>query len=256
MATGRRHEWLMSTEEFDVLWRELDLGEPAYPLELPSPGTTFEERAEIVQETWAELAARGIVNANNRQPPPELAEAITLLATGELTIDGLIKIGDGGRVLAARTGTMAAMAVQHGADELTLSTFDGAVLSAMVGDLLPPQPAAPGQSVRLPRQALSGALERLAAGDAGLWEFEQTLRDAGLNGRDVRWVAAMTQGDQGYGAQFGVNLGKQRLGVLSWYATEHGAVILSQQDDWLTIAPGDPARLVGRIDDLVADARW
>ena len=45
-------EWRLSAVEFDVLWRELRLGQPPYPLDIPSPGTTIrhddEERAEIV----------------------------------------------------------------------------------------------------------------------------------------------------------------------------------------------------------------
>lgn len=260
MTTGRRVEWRLSAVEFDVLWREFGRGMPPYPLELPSPGTTYEERAVIVDEVWAELARRGIVEANSggahRRLPPHIDDTLTVLDSGEIIIDGLVDVGEQVGLLAARQGAKGALVMQRGDDLLLLGTMDGAMLSGALIELLPDVPAARGQSISLPYDVLSEVLKKLAHGDVDGVEFEQTLRDVGVSARDVRWIAGLAQGDQNHAVQFGVNVHGNRVGVLSWYATEQGGVLVTRRKeptgDWVTISPSDPTRLVGRLDELVA----
>jgi hypothetical protein len=257
-------EWRLSDVEFDVVWRELGFGTPPYPLELPSPGTTHDERSEIVATVRTGLAARGLTGEDGA-PRPELADALTLLATSDVLIDGHLVLAEHIRLVAARSGDRAAMTLQL-RERLIVRAVAGPRLSAALTELLPATPPAPGQSLSLPYQALEEALRRLGEGGGG-WEFEQALRAAGVRGQDVRWMAGLaTAGGRSTGAQFGVTLrhgiegnrdgGERRDGVLSWYATEEGGVVIHRQDggDWVTVAPGDAARLIGRLDELTAHA--
>lgn len=257
-AAGPQVEWRLSAVEFDVLWREMELGEPPYPLELPSPGATYDERDEIVDTVWGELAQRGIVAADD-DPPPDLADALTLLATGEVTIDAQLALDVKLQALAAHSGPRGAVVAQRD-DQVLLQTMDGARVTSALVEMLPAVPAAHGQSVSLPEAPYTAALTRLANGDGGIWEFERALRDAGVSGRDVRWIAALAQAERTHGAQFGVNLrlgGRyERAGFLSWYASPEGAVLIHRRPgsggDWVTIAPIDAVRLAGLIDELAA----
>lgn len=244
-------EWRLSAVEFDVVWRELGFGAPPYPLELPSPGTTDDERAEIVDAVTTALDERGV------RLDDGLQDALALVAGSDVLYDGHLVLDDHIRLLAARTGDRAAAVLQHG-DELAVWALPGPRLGRLVTELLPQTPPAPGQSVRLPAEVLAGALRALSEGES-VWEFEETLRRAGVRGPDVRWIAGLAQAPSANGAQFGVTErgrdgGERRLGLVSWYATEEGGVIIQRQpgSEWLTIAPGDAARIVTRLDAIVA----
>ncbi len=244
-------EWPLTAVEFDVLWRDrLRLGEPPYPLEVPSPGTSHEERALIVAAATADLAGRGVLH--DGEPPPELADAMTMLATGDELIDGHLVFAEHVRLAATRAGDRAAMALQSG-DRVTVRLFDGARLGSTLVELLPQVPPAHGQSVSLSYRALTDALTGLGAG-ASLWEFEQQLKAAGVRGQDVRWIAGMVGGTGASGAQLGVTRRAGRVGLVSWFATADGGVLMQRHgdSDWITVAPGDPARVVARLEDLTA----
>jgi len=239
-------QWRLSAVDFDVLWREAGHGEPPYPLEIPSPGRTHQERAEIVAAVRADLAARGTGG---------LAEAVALLAGGDVLIDGHLVLDDYVRLVATRVADRAAMALQH-QDRLIVRAMAGPRLDAALVELLPATPAAHGQSVSLPYQALTGALAGLVE-QGSAWEFERALKQAGIRGQDVRWIVGMLGAGRGNGAQFGVTVRRdggreQRLGILSWYATATGGVLIHRPPggQWVTIAPGDPARLVSWLAEM------
>ena len=260
MTTGRRAEWRLSAVEFDVLWREFGRGLPPYPLDLPSPGTTYGEREQIVAQIWAQLAGRGVVEAGpQRRLPPDIDEALTVLANGRVVIDGIIDLGEQVGLLAAKDGVRAALVMQRDDDIRLLAAMDAALLPARLVELLPRVPPAHGQSVSLPYQLLTDVLGKLARGDIDSLEFEQSLRAAGVSARDVRWIAGLAQGDQSHAVQFGVNIEGSRIGVLSWYATEQGGVLVTRQKapdgDWVTITPSDPVRVIGRLDELAGTRR-
>jgi len=138
MTAGRRVEWRLSAVELDVLWREFGRGLPPYPLELPSPGATYGERAEVVAQIWAQLAARGVVeHGPQRRLPPDIDDALEVLHNGRVVIDGILDFGEQVGLLAARDGVRAAMALQRGDDVRLLATMDAALLSGRLVELLP-----------------------------------------------------------------------------------------------------------------------
>jgi EspG family len=247
-------EWRLSAVEFDVLWRELRFGEPPYPLDILSPGTTHEERAEIVAAVTAALAARGLTG-DDGAPVRELSDAIHLLATSEVTIDGRLVLDEHIGLAAARVADRAVIVLQR-RDRLIVRAMTGPRLAAALTELLPRTPPAHGQSVRLTYEALTGALTRLGE-NGSTWEFDQALKSAGVRGQDIKWIAGLANAKNSNGAQFGVTIrrsggSEQRRGPLSWYATENGGVVIHRQEgsNWVTIAPGDPARLVARLEHM------
>jgi len=243
-------EWPLSAVEFDVLWRDLlRLGEPPYPLEVPSPGTTDEERAGIVAVVTADLGGRGLLV--DGAPLPELVDAMTMLARGDVLVDGHLVFDEHVRMAATRVGDHAAMVLQLG-ERISVRLFDGARLGSAIIGLLPEIQSAHGQSVSLSHQALTDALAGLGRG-ASLWEFEQELKAAGVRGQDVRWIAGMVGGADAGGAQLGVTERGRRVGLVSWFATADGGVLMQRQgdSDWITVAPGDPARVVARLEQLI-----
>jgi hypothetical protein len=236
-------EWPLSAVEFDVLWREAGFGEPPYPIELASPGTTHAERASIVATALAGLAGRGI----DRE---DVTDTLAMLVHGEVLVDGRVQLDEHVRLLATRIGDHAAVVTQRGED-LLVRRLDGARLGAALTQVLPQVPPAHGQSVSLSYRALTAALSGL--GDGGsLWDFEQALKLAGVRGPDVRWFAGMVGGGGGAGAQFGVTARGHRLGLVAWYATADGGVLMQRHpdSDWVTVAPGDASRLVARLEEL------
>ncbi|HEY0638412.1 MAG TPA: ESX secretion-associated protein EspG [Pseudonocardiaceae bacterium] len=248
-------EWQLTAVEFDVVWRELGLGDPVYPIDVPSPGPTHQDRARLVGAVLEDLAERGVLDGG--ELPPALVRTLTSLAGAEVLIDGRVQLRDHLRVAATRAGDEAAMVMQLG-DEVRVRAFDGARLSAALAELLPPVPPAPGHSMSLSYRALTEALAELGRG-GGLWEFEHSLRTSGVRGPDARRLAGLVGGEQASGAQFGVTLrgrgGVHRAGTVSWFATPEGGGVLVQRQgdsDWVSVVPGDAARLVVRLEELAA----
>lgn len=248
-------EWPLSDVEFDVLWRELGHGEPPYPIDVPSPGTTHTERARVVADVAAALRGRGVFDADG--PDPRLADALSLVATSDLVIDGRIEAERNLRLVAARAGDRAALVVQLG-ERIGVSAFAGPRLTAVLTDLLPAAPPLPGQPVSVSHSVFTGALR--GYGETGsAWDFEHALRQGGVRGGDVRWIAGVVHGTGASAVQLGVTRRERgrttrRLGHVSWLATAEGGVVLQRQDasEWLTLAPCDAPRLVARLEELAA----
>lgn len=246
-------EWPLSALEFDVVWRELGFGDPPYPIDVPSPGTSHTERAQIVDDVAARLRERGVMRADGLDPL--LVRSLTMVATGEFVIDGRIESEQNLRLAAARAADHAALVVQLG-DRIGVSAFPGPRLTSVLTELLPPVAPAHGQSVSLSHSLFTDALR--GYGETGsAWDFERALKDGGVRGSDVRWIAGVVHGSGATSAQLGVTRRAQgrtdrRLGFVSWLATADGGVVLQRHgdSDWMTLAPCDPARLVARLDEL------
>lgn len=227
----------MSTVDVDLLVEALALPSLPYPLETPSPGITVDERRRLVAEARAELTN-------------SLADALELLALGQLVVDGRLAVDHQLDLVGVVRGTQAVLAVQTG-DTIQLSLVHDSVLLGMITGLLPEVRQLNGSSTSIPRDALTAALT--AASHSGdLAEFEQRLTQAGVRDQDVRVLAELVRAN-GIAAQFGVGIRTPATDVYrerrvwTWYATEAGGVLLSLGSSdapaWTTLVPADPARV-------------
>lgn len=72
---------VLSTTEFDVLCEAERLTDHRHVvLDVPSPGATYTERAEIVAQTWASLRSRRLAQPHRDQVDEDLGDLLVLLA--------------------------------------------------------------------------------------------------------------------------------------------------------------------------------
>jgi hypothetical protein len=247
--------------DIDVLVELSGLPTPPYPLEVPSPGVTFDERRRHVEEVRADLAVRGFVQGADLSG--DLGEALNLLVTGELVIDGRFSIERPLDLVGVVRGGQAALAVQTG-DTIQLSLVRDHALIGMIVDLLPPARKLPGNSTNIPHEAFTRALAVITqSGD--FLEFEQVLGQAGVRDSDVRLLAELVRAE-GAAAQFGVAFRPpttdvyQERRVWTWYATNAGGVLLcldsADSPVWTTLVPADPARVGQYLREALHDLRY
>lgn len=254
-------DWTLSIVDIDVLVEMSLLPSPPYPLEVPSPGETFDKRRRHVDMVRAALASRGLVQGTNIAG--DLREALTLLVTGELVIDGRFSIGQPLDVVGVVRDDQAALAVQTD-DKVRLSLVPDHVLTGMIVDLLPASRKLAGNSTSVPHAALTRALTAITrSGD--FFEFEQILGQAGVRDQDVRLLAELARA-KGAAAQFGVALRTpttdvyRKRRVWTWYTTNAGGVLLgldsADSPTWTTLVPADPARVGQYLRDALHDLRY
>lgn len=247
--------------EFDVLWEHLRLGALPLVVKVPSPGRTFEERADIETRVWAGLEARGLgrpVDVN-----PDIADLLAVLARPEREVDVRAHIGRDVRVLAASSSEGAAGAEGAAVAELsegsvTLRSASASGLASAALAVLPPSAAGPGRSVTLRTEDFESAANRAGGTREG---FEQALLAGGLRGDDATVLAEMIKDVAHMG-----NLGaaaRDRLGrrhraprVVSFFDTEDGRYVQVRRpsDDgtlWTTISPADLRRLTHHVGELL-----
>lgn len=236
----------LTAAEFCTLWTELDLGDIPYPLDVTEP----EEPADTGHlrrdaEPWLRLLS-------------EHTTALDLVADCE--------------------GPMRALAVTNGrAGVLAEMTRDGVRLTPIrpVGianallSLLPASDPGPGHALSVPVDALTQAAG-IVDGGQDLDDFDQpwgapsgaldergALMKAGIAPNDAALLSELTT-SRVAGGQFGVSFqdgGRRRMpGVVTWFDTAHGRYLMVKDGAWLSIAPADQARLVARVDRLLASA--
>jgi hypothetical protein len=241
---------VLSHLEFDLLWEDLDLGDPPYPIEVPSHGETMAARDELGEQVFATLAEAGLVIGDDVHP--ELRESLELLVRNTLSIDALIFGEVPLRLLAVSDGGQALLAVLDN-QELALEPLhvDGVLgaVSSVIGDV----PPGPGEQVRLPREVFTAAMD--AHGRSGYAAFEGVLADAGITGRSVRPLATMVASKRVAAGQLAVNAVGARSPVLSWFDTEAGRYAVSTEDvggqRLSTVTPADGGWIRRRIESIV-----
>ncbi|MGB3437356.1 MAG: ESX secretion-associated protein EspG [Actinophytocola sp.] len=243
----------------DVLVETSRLPPLPYPLEIPVTGDTVGARRRHVASMAAVLAERGLME--DGEVVPGLRNALQLLASGELVLDGRLGGPRPADIVAVVRRDRAVVAVQTG-DSVRLDRVPDHAVVGMVVDLLPATRQLQGGSTAIRQDTLDAALSSAVdSGDIG--ELTRVLRDGGVRDRDVHMVADLARSD-GMAAQFGVALRNpateryRERGVWSWYATKSGGVLLCLDQDgtppWTTFVPADPAR-VGRYLQDALDAR-
>lgn len=243
----------LSALEFDVLWEHLRLGALPLVVKVPSPGKTDAERAELEEQVWAGLKARGLGRPVDVRP--DLEELLGLLAKPDHEVDARAFAGRNVRVLAAATGTAAAVATLS-EGTLTLHRASASALPGAAVAMLPALGAGPGTSVTLPTRDFEAAANAAGGTRDG---FAKALLDRGI--RDAEVLADMIKDVHGmgnFGAAARDRLGRRRRAerVVSFFDTEDGRYVQIRRAGpdgtlWTTISPADLRKLVHHVTELL-----
>jgi hypothetical protein len=233
----------ISASAFDILWQDLGLSRAPVPLDLRSVGGTEQERADIREAVYQNLAERGLCTAG--RVDPALVSRLETLAEAEVYVEceALPALDDEVPLRAvAATGAKRAVLAAQPSRTIGLSAIrDTEVCSAVVG-LLPPFEAGPGFGVSVPESAVGGG----AVSEAVSKQLEE-----------IRAIQARRVLGAG---QFSVRVREggrvRRVGGVSWFTTDAGAYCGTVApgrggQSWLTLTPADPARLTARLADLL-----
>ncbi|MCP2169315.1 ESX secretion-associated protein EspG [Goodfellowiella coeruleoviolacea] len=256
-------EWTpveLSTEEFEVCWRVLELGELPHALDLPSPGRTWAERETLVKSTLDSLAARGL--ADRRGVHPDLAGQLAGLARFSWAVDARLHTERRLRAWGAVSGASAVLAViddeEHSVVTRTLP--EPALCTELVG-LLPPAEAPRWDSVSLESSTLDEAVAEAAqerTGDVGV--LADVLTRRGVRPAQARAVARMVDG-AGWRGQFGVTVSgstgtwRRARRVVGFHDVPAGRIMHLRRGGWVTLTPASARQLVAAIGELVAETR-
>ncbi|GLZ37596.1 ESX secretion-associated protein EspG [Actinokineospora sp. NBRC 105648] len=246
---------ILSALEFDVLWESERLPRRHVAIDVPSPGTTHSERAELVAGAFAALRERGLVV--NGRAVPELADRLSLLAHAQVGIDSWIWTDREIKAYAVASGDQAGLAVVDSGQVWLIAARVTALAEAAVS-IAGEAPAGPGRSVSLQTDVLMAA-DAKAGGDPQ--NLITPLNSAGVPLYDAQTLAAMFAG-AGVRGQFGA----ERVGrdqrrnraarVVNFHDTGQGRyvhLIRPSNDgrDWSTIAPADTARMAACVWELL-----
>lgn len=242
--------------EFDLLWEHLGFTEQPYPLAVRSFGETADERAALRDQVRRSLRAKGL--HDGAEVAPALEEQLAVLGRHSVSVDGRLSVGEPLRVLAAADGSRGVLAAQSD-DEVRVAWVRDARLVPAVIALLPDRAPGPGGTARLPKEVFDAAVDEFAA--SGYVGMERVLAGGGITGRDLRTVVTLLESRRAGGGQVAANsvdaVGRRaRTPVLNWFDTEHGRYLVHgevarDRVEWLTIAPGDTARIEQRLSAMV-----
>ncbi|MEV0702084.1 ESX secretion-associated protein EspG [Saccharopolyspora sp. NPDC050389] len=255
--TGRRLS--LSALEFDVLTEHLGLETMPLVVKVPSPGRTHTERAKLVESAWRSLAARDL--GRPTELDPELEWMLRLLARPGREVDGRIWMQRSVRVLAASDAeSEQAVLVVKDQDTLSLRAAAASGLPREAVSVLPTLPPGPGRSVSVRSGDLDGAAEE--AGD-NVERLQNALQRRGIRPDDAETLMSMVAGVDARG-QFGT-AARDRFGrrvradhVVGFFDTAHGRYAQLRKespsgDVWSTVAPVDTRRLIGHVEELLAE---
>ncbi|MCK2240674.1 MULTISPECIES: ESX secretion-associated protein EspG [unclassified Crossiella] len=241
----------LSGVEFEACWEYLQLGELPYALDLPSPGRTWEERRQLLQQVLADLTDRGLVDRGGLVP--ELVESIAMLARFRWAIDGRVFGETSLRFRGAVDGEHAVLAVLDHDHQIELRQLPDHALIGQLVALTGDGPAPRVASANVREAVLEAAVR--AAGD-DLRRLPQVLVDLGEPAGQASALAHACTGILAMG-QFSVVIVDQdgtRRGsanAVGWHTTEAGRFVQLRNDGWVTVTPGGPALLVAQLRQLV-----
>ncbi|WP_054056120.1 ESX secretion-associated protein EspG [Alloactinosynnema sp. L-07] len=249
----------LSALEFDVLWEHLSPGTMPLIVKVPSPGKTYEERAQIEDRVWADLDARGL--GRKVDVHPEIEHLFGIIARPDREVDGRAFAGRGVRLLTAATEHHAAMAVLSD-DRITLRRITVQALASEAVGGLPNWQAGPGQSVTLRTDDFEAAAK---ASDGTQKSFELGLLGRGVRTDDAVALTRMigdVQGTGNFGAAARDRLGRRVRGprVVSFFDTTNGRYVQVRRGSpdgtlWTTISPADPRKLVHQVEEVLTEAQ-
>jgi hypothetical protein len=246
---------VLSELEFDVVWESERLPERHVALDVPSPGKTHAERAELTKKVWAGLESRKL--AESGRVVPELADMLEVLAHPHVSVDAWIWAGRTVKAFAAQVGRVAQLAVIDEGQVWLIPARDTGLAESAVsvaGDMV----AGSGRSVSLPNDLVVAADDQ-ANGDTR--KFITTLEAKGISLRDAQTLTSMLGGITTRG-QFGAerrqrgqrNVRADR--VVAFHDTPEGRYLdlVKPSPDgrlWCTVSPADNHRLASFVRELL-----
>jgi hypothetical protein len=238
---------VLSTVEFDVVWRGLGLGPPPVVLQLASPGRTHTQRRHIEAQVWAALRERGLASGAG------LAPLLALLAAPAPRVE--VRAWGATTVRAAAVGRRdAGVLARRRADAVVVEPC-GSVAGAAAGAVAGGCPG-PGRAAAVRDAALTAALHRPSGAGlrADLVARGADPTEAGLVARMLRAVAGRAQITVAVPDHWQVvRRSPELLELLDGPA---GRYLLTRSDGadgtrWASVAPVDDRRLRSRIVDLL-----
>lgn len=245
--------WRLSTVEFTVLWRRMELGDTPLLLDVPEHSRTLDERDRQDAQAWEELRARRLVDS--RGPRTELADTLSALARPTVEADLRMITGPGRQVrVLACAANLVGVVARSGTDTVELQPIRPADLAQGLLVHVPEHQPAAGEAVSIPAGLVQG--DGLRA-DTDLGRLER----AGLRADAARQVRRMLTGSVVRRFKIGA-AARDRLSrrhrvpdVVSVLDTEHGRLQISRQPrsggNELLIAPLDRQRLSDEVAGLI-----
>ncbi|GAA2779597.1 ESX secretion-associated protein EspG [Saccharopolyspora taberi] len=251
---------LLSALEFDVVCEAEKLAERRHiVLSVPSPGTTYTERARLVADAWASLRSRGLAEAHRDRVDVDLGDLLVLLDRPQRSIDVRIWADRPIRALASANGGEGLLTIVDG-DVVELTPVRASSLAeaavSVAGDTEP----GPGRTVSLPNDVLHEASREAGPHDMQLLVDE--LRALGVAADDAAEIARMA-GGMGMRGQFGAENSPQRGAkpdradrVVAFHDTPGGRylhVVRASGDGrrWSTLAPAGNHRIAEYVRELL-----
>nr|WP_042183709.1 ESX secretion-associated protein EspG [Kibdelosporangium sp. MJ126-NF4]CEL15765.1 hypothetical protein [Kibdelosporangium sp. MJ126-NF4]CTQ93691.1 hypothetical protein [Kibdelosporangium sp. MJ126-NF4] len=248
---------VLSAQEFDVIWESERLPDRHVALDVPSPGKTHAERAELVRKTWRALESRGL--AQSGRAVPELVDNLEILAHPHVSVDVWVWAGREVKAFAAVAGRQAQLAVVDEGQVWLIPARDSALAESAVsvaGELI----AGRGRSVSLPNDVVTAADD---ASHADTKKFVTALESQGVGLSEAQTLASMLTGITTRG-QFGAERhqrGKRIVRaerVVAFHDTPDGRYVdlVKPSPDgrpWLTVAPADNQRLATFVWELLEE---
>lgn len=245
---------VLSQLEFDLLWSDLDLGPPPYPLEIRSHGFTMAERDALGGQVFRGLDEAGLIDGD--AIADGLVEQLVLLSRPAWSVDALI-IGEVPLRLVAAAGHRQAVLAVLDHTELALRPLRPAEVIDVVADVIGDVPPGPGQPVTLAREAFSDAMNAFAShGQDG---FISVLARAGVTGRAVRALSSIVDSPRTCSGQLAANGPAGRSPIVAWFDTEAGrygaTVEAAGAGRLVTVTPADKSWLAARLTALLDGVR-
>ncbi|ALG14210.1 ESX secretion-associated protein EspG [Kibdelosporangium phytohabitans] len=247
----------ISALEFDVLWEHFGYEDMPLVVKVPSPGATWTERKQLVEQAWTGLEQRGLGRAIDLNPSIE--RALGILARPDREVDGRTWLGRSVRFLAAAREEEAVLAIQADAF-LTFHSVPPQSLASVATGVLSPVSAGPGQSVNIRADDFETAANNAGGTQKG---FEQALRNRGIREDDVRTLSTMIKdvvATGNFGAAARDKWGKRHRAerVVAFFDTEDGRYLQVRKASgdgsaWTTISPTDTRRLTHQVEQLLGE---
>lgn len=248
---------VLSALEFDVIWESERLPERHVALDVPSPGKTHAERAELAKKAWAGLESRKL--AESGRAVPELADMLEVLAHPHVSVDGWIWAGREVKAFAAQAGRAAQLAVIDEGQVWLIPARDTSLVESAVS-VAGEMTGGLGRSVSLPNDLIVAA-DNESRGDTK--KFITKLESKGISLRDAQILTSMLAGITTRG-QFGAERRHrdQRIvradRVVAFHDTPDGRYLdlVKPSPDgrlWCTVSPADNHRLATFVRELLEE---